>query len=88
MLYDYTGQPVKAKEKYKKAIEIYDNRLAKSNKNKQANKYNRAHALLLNGNKIKGQKEVKELLKNKPDDFIIQLLVDFDKDKHLSNYFK
>lgn len=88
MLYDYTRQPDKAKEQYKKAIDLYDNRIATSDKDKQANRLNRAHALLLLGNETEGQKEVRELLKENPDDFTIQMLVDFNKNKYLNDLFE
>ena len=88
MLYDYTGQPDKAKEHYQKAIDLYDNRIATSDKYKQANRLNRAHALLLVGKATEGQKEVRELLKENPDDFTIQMLVDFDKNKYLNDLFE
>src|SRR5690606_26569825 len=74
MLYDYTGQTDKAKEQYQKAIGLYDNRLKKSDKDKQANRLNRVHTLLLLGNETEGQREVKNLLKENPDDFTIQML--------------
>lgn len=88
MLYDYTGQPDKAKEQYQKAIDLYDNRISTSDKDKQANRLNKAHALLLIGNKTEGQKEVQELFKENPDDFTIQMLVDFEKNKYLNDLFE
>ncbi len=87
MLYDYTSQTDKAKEQYLRAIEIYDSRLAKSNKNKKANRVNRAQTLLLLSNNTEGQKEVYKLNKEYPNDFTIQMLVDFDKFKYLSDLF-
>ena len=88
MLYDFTGQPGKAKDQYQKAIDLYDNRISTSDKDKQANRLNKAHALLLLGNETEGQNEVRELLKENPDDFTIQMLVDFDKNKYLNDLFE
>jgi tetratricopeptide (TPR) repeat protein len=87
MLYDYTGQIDKAGEQYDKAIDLYNNRLTTSDKHKQANRLNRAHTLLLLGKGAEGQNEIQQLLKENPDDFAIQMLVDFDKDKYLNDLF-
>jgi tetratricopeptide (TPR) repeat protein len=88
MLFDFTGQTDKADEQYQKAIELYDNRLKTSDKDKQANRLNRAQTLLLLGNVTEGQKEVQQLLIENPDDFTIQMLVDFNKDRYLNNLFR
>jgi tetratricopeptide (TPR) repeat protein len=88
MLYDFTGQPDNARVQYQRAIELYNKRLSTTAKNKQANRFNRAHVLLLIGDQSTGGQEVQSLLHENPDDSTIQMLVDFDKDKHLSAIFK
>jgi tetratricopeptide (TPR) repeat protein len=87
MLYDYTGQTDKANEQYQKAIDLYNIQLTISEKDKKENRLNRAHSFLLLGNKAEGQKELQQLLIENPDDFTIEMLVDFDKDRYLNDLF-
>jgi len=88
MLYDYTGQTDKAKEQYQRALEIYNNRLENSEKNKRANRLHRAHILLLLERKSEGQSEVDKLIKEYPDFFATQIIVDFNKTKYLNDLFR
>ena len=83
MLYDYTGQQDKAKDQYQTAIELFDKRIRASEKDNYANRLNRTLVLLLLGLEIEGQKEVHVLLQENPEDWLVQMLVEFDKVEYL-----
>jgi len=86
MLYDYTNQPGKAMEQYQEAIDLFDKRLV-ANKDVKSNRMNRAHALLLSGNEIEGNEEIRDLLMTDSENTLLQEMMDFDKRKYLNSIF-
>ena len=87
MLYDHAGKSAKAKEQYQKAVELYDKRLAKSDKHLQANEMNRAWTLVMLGETEKGRALLKDLLNENPDDMTLQMFVNLGKEEYLESLF-
>lgn len=87
MLYDWTRQPEKAITCYQKAIEVFDARKPENEKLRQANKMSKAHVLLLLGDEVNAQKALEELKEADLDDFIMQMLLSFNKQEHLNGLF-
>jgi tetratricopeptide (TPR) repeat protein len=87
MLYDQTSQPENAREQYEKAIKLFAERLAKSDKYKQANRENKAIAMVLAGQKEAGEKEINKLLAEDPKNEDLKVYINFNKVQYLKDYF-
>ena len=87
MLYDKIGEPEKAKRQYQLAIEVFNNRISLSDKNRNSNKINRACALYLLDPE-KGKTEIEKLFKSNPNDVTLQILKEFGKENLLAEIFK
>ena len=88
MLYDYTNKPEKAKAEYQKALQLFTARIKNTNKHLVENKMNRAMVLLLLGDKEQGQKEIDQLLQADPENELLQMLVQFDKEEYFKQIFE
>jgi len=90
MLYDVLGDSLKAKESYRKSIELYDAKISDPNnvKYKDTYKFNRAISLLLSNKDIEAKKELKELRDQNSDDKSIDEFLNMTKRDLLDTFIK
>jgi tetratricopeptide (TPR) repeat protein len=85
MFYDKTNDSLKARNYYQKGIEIFTKRLDNNeDDNFQSNRLNRALAYILIGNEELGQKEIKEILVENPDNETAKMFEDLSREEILS----
>jgi len=85
MLYDSQGDSLTAKKYYNKSIEIFDNRINNPEKKKDltANKLNRAVSLILLGQEVEGNDELRKLRTENPDDLMIDEFIKINKQDYI-----
>jgi len=85
MLYDFSGDTIKAKSYYEKSIEIYDQRISNPDKKQdlESNRLNRAFSLILIGKEKEGKEEFKNLKSENPDNIIIDEFLKINKQDYI-----
>ncbi len=85
MFYDKISDSLKARSFYKKGIELFTKRLDENEEdNLQNNRLNRALAYILIGNEELGQKEIKEILVEDPDNEIAEMFEGLGREEILN----
>lgn len=90
MLNEKLGDNLKALKYYNKSIEIFDERIANSDKqeNLKANRLNRAVSLVLSGEEQKGREELQKLKETYPEDNSLSNFLNITKQEYLKKIFK
>lgn len=90
ILYNKLGDTIKAKEYYKRSIEIYSNRILNPDKKEHINinRINRALSLILLGLEAEGKKELEKLKAENNDNLMIDELLKTNKQEIENQIFK
>ncbi|MBN1396687.1 MAG: hypothetical protein JXA06_01520 [Bacteroidetes bacterium] len=90
ILYDIQGDSLTAIKYYKKSIEIFDDRIRNSDKEKDltANRLNRAVSLILVGQEVEGKDEIRKLKAENPDDLLIDEFLKKSKQDYIRQLIK
>ena len=89
ILYDRKGEIEKAEQYYKKSIEIFNDRIANSDKADMisANRLNRAFSYILLGQEEKGKAEMTLLKKEEPENIMIDEFLKISKEEYINQKF-
>lgn len=87
MLYDITNQHLQAEEQYLQALKIFEERIKVSKGKSLKSRIHRVETLLFLGRVEEGQAEIKEMLKEQPDNSRLLQLLNFDKEEYLNDLF-